>query len=210
MKPEINKLIELADALDGLGLKKYADKLDQLISKFAGEDEEMKDLADLFDEPLAPDEEEGVPVATRLTQIPEEEEVFTPIADEPVSSRDLHGLDRPNRLDALKRRHQIMQLQKSLEQDEAEEAEPLETEEDKIEQQLQDLADKGVGSDTEEALDLSPMEDDEDFEDEDLEDNADDGLIDALKEKLKEVPELGAKLLTLVKDNPELLELLAL
>ncbi len=42
------------------------------------------------------------------------------------------------------------------------------------------------------------------------ENDADDSLIDQLKSKLKEVPDLAMKVLTLIKNNPELLELLAL
>lgn len=181
MKTFINKLIVLADGLDNLNLKKDADKIDQLISRASG-GEDFEDLMKLFDEPLTfEDREDRGPGGMRVEILDEELPMLAP---------DEHTVEKkgPDRLEELKRRNELLKLKRSLEADEeADEEEP------------QDDVELPVAGPEDEA-----------FEDEDEEDDADDGLLDTLKEKLKDAPDLAKQLLMLVKDNPELLELLAL
>lgn len=191
----INKLIQLADGLDGLGLTKDANALDLVISKLAaGRDEggEFGDLLKLFDEPvtLDSDEEKG-PVEERV--VLDEPEVHTPLDEEEAPlSREKTG---PSRLDMIKRRHDLLKLKNKIKQEEENEY-------------LDKMEDEVGAADQVHLPEAEPM--DEDFEDEDEAVNeADDGgLLNALTEKLKSVPELATKLLTIIKENPELLELL--
>lgn len=182
-----NKLVVLADKLDRLGLKKYADKVDRMITTASrGDGADFDELTKLFDEPVEfEDSEEDGPVRQHV--IDESREYEDPAStepDEPVSTK-----KEPSRLEQIKKRHELLRLKKSIEK--AEENEPVEDFEDEV------------------RLPVATQEDLKAFEDED-ENEADDGLLETLKEKLKEAPELAVKLLTLVKDNPELLELLAL
>lgn len=205
MKTFIEQLIQLADGLDSLGLKKDADKLDQLISVAArGDGEDFGSLMSLFDEPAETedgktrrhrlemeDENEGGPSAEKVML--DEPEVHTPLAEEEAPLAEEKG-DVKNRLKMIKRRHELVKLKKQLEKAEKEEAKEIANEE-MPEEVVLPIA--------------SPEE--LDFEDEDMAANeADDGLIGKLKDILKGAPELAKQLLTLVKDNPELLELLAL
>lgn len=200
MKTIIGKLIELADDLDGLGLRKDADALDQLVAK-AAKGEDFADLMVLFDEPvvLEDNEEEGPGRDDVMHDSVNMEapEIYTPL-DEEEAPLPKTG---PGRLQMLKRRHELMKLKKLMEKGKSEEA-------------MEDAMEAAEPSD-EVKLPVAKPEDLEAFEDENDEEDmaaneADDGIIDTLKEKLKGVPELAKQLLRLVKDNPELLELLAL
>ena len=207
MKTFISKLIALADGLDGLGLKKDADVLDKIIATAAAGDE-FGDYLNLFDGPveLDADEEKGPGEDKPML---EEPEIHTPLEEEeaPLRMERTPGVirqmvdsgpgpemttDKDERLHAIKRRHELLKLKKQLEMAEkAERAEEAEMEpSDEVE------------------LPVATEEDLESFEDENDADDA--SLVDFLKEKMKQLPDLGKELLTLVKDNPELLELLAL
>lgn len=229
MKTFIEKLIQLADGLDGLGLHKDADKLDQIIAKAAAGDE-FEDYLKLFDEPVGLEiQEEKGPGGEKV--IIEEPEVHTPLEEEEAPlSKEKTG---PSRLDMIKRRHDLMKLKNKIKQEE--ENEYLDKMEEEIDAEesarKEDMDDKGLveckscgtavapgqshypGHDAENGPAHSPEAEpeEESFEDEDEAVNeADDGLIDQLKGILKGAPDLASKLLQLVKDNPELLELLAL
>jgi len=197
MQTIINKLIQLADNLDGLGLRKHADTLDQIIAKTAAGDD-FEDYLKLFDEPVMLDSEEDKGPGTEKIVV-EEPEIHTPLEEEEAPlSKEKTG---PSRLDMIKRRHELMKLKKQLEKAEKSEAEELDREQAEMEVPLDNV------------LPIPDAEDiQQDFEDEDMDEAAneadDGGLIDALAEKLKSVPELASKLLTIVKENPELLELL--
>ena len=202
----INKLIALADGLDGLGLKKDADVLDKIIAKAAAGDE-FGDYLKLFDEPLELDVEEEKGPGEDKPML-EEPEIHTPLEEEeaPLRMERTPGViremvdsgpgpemrtDKDERMHAIKRRHELLKLKKQLEM--AEKAE-------KADQEMAEVEPNELPVATEEDL--------ESFEDENDADDA--SLVDFLKEKMKQLPELGKELLTLVKDNPELLELLAL
>jgi hypothetical protein len=271
MKMIINKLITLADKLDHLNLKKDADKLDRLIIK-AVNGEDFGDLMKLFDEPVTLDDkqdDEGSPIVTRTTHIPEEFESLSPTdSDEPEK-------DGPSRLDMLKRRQKLLKLKKQVElAEKMEKAEELEADEEDLELPIASPEDLEVfedendadddGDDIEEKIrrverqeirdllelvecetcgvdvkpgrmhhpnhdpdagpphrpegkadlwpELSTSRSRREHEGEgEFWSNADDGeLLETLKEKLKSVPELAKQLLTLIKENPELLALLAL
>lgn len=128
MKTFIDKLIQLADGLDHLGLKKDADILDQIISKAAVGDE-FEDYLKLFDEPVSLDvEEDKGPSAEKI--VVEEPEVHTPLEEEEAPlSREKTG---PSRLDMLKRRHELLKLKNKIKKMEKEEATPEETFEDEV------------------------------------------------------------------------------
>lgn len=240
MKNFIDKLIQLADGLDGLGLKKDADKLDQLVAK-AAKGEDFGDLTSLFDEPIALEHEEDKgPGAEKV--ILDAPEVHTPLEEEEAPlSKEKSG---PSRLDLLKRRHELMRLKKKLEHIEKEEEEalpgeaPVESPRPKLdltsfededdEEDVNEARDcmcpetfpspcaKCLGEEVEEELDELNMilskEDAALYDDpeEEISMADDDGIIGKLKDVLKGAPELAKQLLQLVKDNPELLELLAL
>ena len=197
MKTFISKLVVLADRLDSLGLKKDADKLDRLIARAARADgDDFGDLMNLFDEPLRLEdsEEDDSPGRSRSMDMPEDVDTLTAI--EPDEPTDKKG---PSRIQELKRRHELLKLKKQMGLPSR--LVPVEEPEDE-EETISD----------EVKLPIATPKDLEGFEDEeDDESDADDGgLLDDLKEKLKGVPDLAKQLLTLVKDNPELLELLAL
>lgn len=201
MKNFIPKLVVLADNLDRLGLKKDADKIDLLIARAArrGDDEDFDTLTKLFDEPIELEDREDEAPGRRMF-VPDEDnaEALSTEPDEPVGS----GVSKDPKKDRLKeliRRHQLLKLKKEM----GLPSEPVVVEDDED----TDMDDESVD---EVKLPVASPEDLEGFEDEDDENEADDSLIDELKEKLKGVPELAKQLLTIVKDNPELLELLAL
>lgn len=128
-----DKLIVLADALDGLNLNKHADVLDQITKKVA-RDEDFSDLMKLWDKPVElKDDEESVPVRRQLTQVPEDDEVVAPLEDPEMLPEEEARLNRKmvgvedllpedytdpkyHRLDNIKRRHELMKLKKMLEQ----------------------------------------------------------------------------------------------
>lgn len=133
MKTIINKLITLADALDGLGLKKDADAIDQIVIKAARGDE-FSSLMSLFDEPTDDpdnknrrhelsfeDSEEGAPGKKEFDM---DDPDLVPIEDDeaPLSKEKAS----PNRLNMLKRRNELLKLKNKLEQEEeeAEDEEP--------------------------------------------------------------------------------------
>jgi hypothetical protein len=189
MKTMINKLIQLADSLDGLGLKKDADTLDRIVAKTAA-GEDFGDLMKLFDEPVVMEdsEDEGVPVSRRLTQVPEEYEVLTPItdSDEPVAERK----EGPGRLDMIRRRHELMKLKQMMEHEEKEDAG------EEVPADVVDVVGLPVASPEE----LESFEDESDEESED-----DDGMFGALKDALKQAPNVLMQVVKLVENNPELL-----
>lgn len=200
MKTLIDKLITLADKLDSLGFNKDADALDQLISKTAA-GEDFGDLMKLFDrdgaDPAEYEMDEEAPgkrvVVIDDADITPIEEDETPLAQEKTG---------PSRLDMLKRRHQLLKLKNQIDKAEKSEMKDDVEEEglphpsmDAIPEGLEDLGDEAGFEDEDEEGDMAMNE-------------ADDSLLDTLKEKLKAVPEIATKLLTLVKDNPELLEFL--
>lgn len=202
----INKIIQLADQLDSLGFHKEADTLDLLRAKFAND--EVRELVELFDEPLQPDEEEDLdlPSVSDLGKTTDDSE-STMLDDEAPAKPEYNPGE--SRLDAIKRRHELMKLKELLEK---------EDEEDSVEEVEQELAKEEVEdalSTSEPSFEDESLEDDEELDDdeedsEDDESEADDGVLDMLKDKLKEMPGVAKKLLTILKNNPELLELLAL
>lgn len=237
MKTFIEKLIQLADGLDGLGMNKEADLLDTIVAKTAA-GEDFEDYLKLFDEPVALDDtEEKGPVEERV--VLDGPDVHTPLEEEeaPLST------DRKNRLKLLKRRHEELSnlkhmLQKSKAKEELEDAEevmpsdevklPIATpeelsfeDEDDEDEAVNQAAD--IDLDAPDFDDLEPelkkewealqaargMGQEEEIE-EVMNDADDEGMIGKLKQMLKGAPELAKQLLQLVKDNPELLELLAL
>lgn len=185
MKTLINSIVKLADNLDKLGFKKDADKLDQIVA-MAEHNEDFGELMSLFDGPVMFEDDEETPVHTRLTQVPEDFEAAITLedAEAPVSTA-----KEPSRLDALKRRNEILKLKKLLKREEMEEA--------------KDVGEKAVD---EIKLPIAKPED-LDFEDED-ENDADDEL---LKKKIEEdEPGTIEKIMDFMKTNPELLEKLLL
>lgn len=195
MKTIISKLITLADSLDKLGLKKDADALDKIITKVAAGDD-FGDYLNLFDSPVGFDtEEDSGPGGARV--VLDEPEIHTPLDEEeaPLSQEKKEREVAPNRLQELMRRNEILKLKKKIE---------------KIEQMEKALEDVAPADELKLPVatpeDLS-FEDEEDDEENDENDADDDGLMDKLKDILKESPALAKKILKLVNDNPELLDL---
>ena len=190
----INSLIKLADGLDSLGLDNYVDVLDQIISRAAKREDDFEDLLKLFDAPVKlEDDEDDIPGEKQV--MPEEESEVHTLPEELDTSLTKEEVGS-NRLDMLKRRHELLRLKKKQEDKE------------KLEEALSE-----VPAEKDDLPVLSPDDElDESFEDEGVGDgnNADDSLIETLKDKLKQTPELAKQLLQLVKENPELLQLLAL
>lgn len=200
MKTVIAKLIKLADALDSLGLKKHADALGYVIVKTAA-GEDFGDYLNMFDSPIElEDQDEELPGARKVVM--DEPEIHTPLDEEeaPLSKEKT----RPSRLDDLKRRYELLKLKKMLPElariERAEEAEEELEQHEEPEAEDKELRPKLV----------LPEETPEDtFEDEDDENDVDDeeGFMSKLKDILKGSPALAKKIVKLVNDNPELLEL---
>lgn len=199
-----NSLINLADNLDKLGLRKKADTLDQIIARAARE-KGFDDLMRLFDERgtgeskktiFEPEveglegEEEVVPIQRGLTQIPEEYEILTPLTD--VDMPPAKKMDKDERMLALKERYKLIQKMKQ------------EAEKEKEEEETEEKLEKEMLPGVEPAL--LETDEDESFEDEDG--SADDDL---LKKQLDEdEPGTLEKVMDFFKDNPEVLQKLLL
>lgn len=218
MKQLIDKLIALADALDTAGFEKEADFIDQLTAKAARGDEDFGDLMSLFDEPIGfEDKDDKGPGEEKV--VLDEPELYTPLEEEeaPLDAErsvvlrpglvgtDEEGKDvyapAAGRLQEIKRRHALMKLKKMLEEAEAEEA---------AEEVMEDLeAEKSVELPGVEVAEES----EETFEDEgeDVDVAVNEAEDELLKEKLeKDEPGTIEKVVSFMKENPELLERLLL
>ena len=193
MKNLISKLVVLSDNLDRLGLKKDADKIDQIISCAARG--EGFDVLQLFDEPVELEDVEEDGPGSRSMLPDDDLEGLTTVEPEDAPIERKKDLTAPlSRVDEIKRRHEFLKRKK-------------------LEEILKDRHEEPVLDELE--LPVASPKDLEVFEDEagshdDENDADDDSLLDELKHKLKDVPDLAKQLLQLVKDNPELLDLLAL
>lgn len=177
MKKMISKLVILSDGLDKLGLKKDADRLDAIISR-ATRNEDFDDLSNLFDQRVEMQDSEDDGPPSKIDRLPEDdEEVMLATEEDKPEARK----KEPNRLDMLRKRHELLKLKRLLEEDEKEEEGEKHIEENPLPE-----------------MKLETSFEDEDEEDD--ENDADDSNnLKKTIDYLKEHPELLEKLLLLVE-----------
>lgn len=204
-------LLTLADSLDNSGHKTAADRIDALI-KTAATGEDFGDLMRLFDHPVSSRDmgsEEESNIEHGLETLPKEDEsaeAVSPMYEETGGSlsRDFNG-DSPSveeplhpteRIDALKRRHELMKIKEMLDKEE--------------------IGDKDIEELEPTEIVIDEPKEDEAFEDEELGDLDDDDDIAAaddgelLEKEIKDDPSTISKVVSFMRDNPELLEKLLL